>query len=432
MRVLLLVNRGLMASSLNIHGGVWAQTPFLDSLAAESLVGRFHFSETPYDEEVRKIWSQGLKEWPAGSIHRFYIGERPETLPHWPGVKEPAALPPGRWRSPIQKAIQSAKSAQPIVIIVETDFLLPPWEEAALSLADPGPALDESEELPDVEAELEPLDSASSDDMGDIGSFEQNSEEDSRGHEDDQELEEEEGEEEFEEDEEEEAPAAPEPVAPVEFKLGPIDPEGADARRLQVGRALMLAAWDEEIESFYGMVDKSWAGSPWAMIVTSDTGFPLGEAGQVGQDEQRPLHQESLRIPLIIHAPGLEPGMALRELSDHGGLADWLAKARTWENRENPLPPFEGKPTHIARQGKGPNNWSALRTLDATLIAKTAHAEPSVDELKWYEQPEDLFEFNDLAQREPERVAERYQVLREMLNPEANLNPEAKTGDGPP
>jgi len=401
MRVILLVNRGLMASSLNIHGGVWAQTPFLDSLAAESLVARKHFSEVANPGAVRGIWAQGLSHWPEGSVVRLFLGNQVSTCPDWPGLPQPKRLQPGLWKRPLQKEIEAARETPAKLIILETDFLLPPWEEELLTIGDPGPALDGSEEEDlDIEDEAaegdEEEESQSSEEESNQEGVDSTDDEDSNKDEDSEE------DEESDDEDRAELPPPP-PQEPFALKEGPLDPDGPDFRRMQAARGVLLAAWDEELEAIYKLADEEWSGQSWALVITSDLGYPLGEADHVGPDPKRLLNQEHLWVPLVIHAPGVEPGSTVRDFTSHRTLSQWLAQAAAWTTLQPPIPPLEGAPMHLALCPE--KTIAAIRSREATLIAPLEKEDPAPEEVRWYEQPEDCLECNDLASREVDRVA---------------------------
>ncbi len=354
MRVLLIVNRGMGAACLNIYGGVWAETPFLDALAAESLVARHHFSETPDTAEISQIWLQGLKAWGKLAPFRLRILDTkvPKAVPSLiSGAQE---LSQTLALKALAKAI--SKAARDELLIVERTELLWPWPGDILEVADPGPALGEA-------------------------------------------------------DPEEE-------TGPMEPQLGPVDPMGALARRLQAARAEILTKFDSELELIYNEVDKAWHGTPWALVVTSDTGFPLGEMGWAGPDQERPLSQEVLRIPLIIHSPEVEPGLASRDFTGHRALADWLARARDFH--EKGIPEVVGDDHHLSRHSThsetGEIRWECLRDGDSTLIRRTDSLKEEAETLFWFRQPEDWHEVNDLANREPDACQEASENLDELLS----------------
>lgn len=361
MRVLLIVNRGMGAGCLNIYGGVWAETPFFDALAAESLVARQHFSESPNPSEISRIWLQGLKAWGKSAPFRLRIVD--PKLPK----SEPALISGAQELSPtlafkaLSKAI--AKAARDELLIVERSELLWPWPGDILEVADPGPALGEA-------------------------------------------------------DPEEE-------TGPMEPQLGPVEPLGALARRLQAARAEILTKYDSELELIYNEVDKAWQGTPWALVVTSDTGFPLGEMGYVGPDPERPLSQEVLRIPLVIHSPEIEPGTAVRSFTGHSALADWLVLARDFHGEG--IPDLAGEDHHLAhhttKSETGEIRWDSLRNGDSTLIRRIDSSEEEGETLFWFRQPEDWHEVNDLATREADACQEASEHLDALLNPGANGEP---------
>lgn len=358
MRVLLIVNRGMGAGCLNIYGGVWAETPFLDALAAESLVARHHFSESPDPGEISRIWLQGLKAWGKLAPFRLRIvdSKRPPSVPGLiSGAQE---LSPNLASKALSKAI--AKAGRDELLIVERSELLWPWPGDILEVADPGPALGEAD--------------------------------------------------------------PEEPTGPMEPAIGPIDPLGAHARRLQAARAEILTKFDSELELLYNEADKAWTGTPWALVVTSDTGFPLGEMGHAGPDPERPLSQEALRIPLIIHSPEIEPGSAARDFTGHKAFADWLARARDFHG--NGIPELVGENHHLSRYSAhsetGEIRWDCLRDGNSTLIRKNDSSKEDGETLFWFRQPEDWHEVNDLANREPDACQEASGNLDGLLNPEAS------------
>ncbi len=366
MRVLVILNRGMGAGCLNIYGGVWAETPFLDALAAESLVCRHHFSETPIGPDISKIWLDALKAWGKSAPFRVSI------LP--PGGKLPIAslfsgameLSSNLAKKALSKAI--AKAAQNELLLVEKNDLLWPWPPALLATPDPGPALGEEANLEDA--------------------------------------------------------------SPFCLEMGPVDPFGPVARRLQFARAEILKEFDKELEEIYEEVDRAWAGSPWALVVTSDAGYGLGEVGHVGLNPVRPLSQETLRIPLVIHSPGLEPGVSVRTFTGHGSLGKWLVLAR--DHRESGIPSLFGQDQHLSQATNEKGHWSALRNSHSTYIRceenRADDATLGGTTQEWYRQPDDWHEVNNLAIRESDACQIMGEALDKILNPEANENPAPQGG----
>ncbi len=361
MRVILIVNRGMGAGCLNIHGGVWAETPFLDALAAESLVARHHFAETPSPSEISGIWLQGLKAWGKNAPFRMRVVDPKLPRPFPALISGAQELSPALAAKALSKAI--AKSGRDELLIVERGDLLLPWSEEILEVADPGPALGEAD--------------------------------------------------------------PEEPTGPIGAQLGLVDPMGAQARRLQAARAEILTKFDSDLELIYNEVDNAWRGTPWALVVTSDTGFPLGEMGHVGPDPERPLSQEVLRIPLVIHTPLIEPGSACRDFTDHRSFADWLIRARDF--RGAGIPDLVGKSRHLARHlapsEKGEIRWDSLRDCNSTLIRRANTLQEDDNCLFWFRQPEDWHEVNDLANREPDACQVAAATLDGLLSQGASEGP---------
>ena len=77
-----------------------------------------------------------------------------------------------------------------------------------------------------------------------------------------------------------------------------------------------IRAADEALSAFVDWLDATERADEVLWIVTSDHGEELGERGQVGHE--RSLHDELLRVPLIVRGPGVAP--AVRDVPV--GLAD--------------------------------------------------------------------------------------------------------------
>ncbi len=366
MRILVILNRGMGAGCLNIYGGVWAETPFLDALAAESLVCRHHFSETPDGPDISKIWLKALKAWGKSAPFRISILPKGGKLPRpslFLGARE---LSKTLSKNALSKAI--ANAAHDELLLVEKNDLLWPWPAEFLATLDPGPALGE-------------------------------------------------------EDPEEE-------VGVLNPQCGPIDPLSSVARRLQFARAEILKGFDKDLEEIYEEVDKAWAGSPWALVVTADVGFGLGEMGHVGPDPSRPLAQEALQIPLVIHSPGLEPGVTVRNFTCHDSVAEWLSVAKY--HRGTGIPELFGRPQHLAQTKTEKANWTALRDGHSTLIRCEENGQQAdtggglIQE--WYRQPEDWHEVNNLAIRETDACQTLGEALDKILNPGATAGLDLQEG----
>ena len=366
MRILVILSREMGADCLNIYGGLWAETPFLDALAAESLVGRHHFSETPEESALSKIWLKVLTAWGKSAPFRVSILPQGGKLPKASLFSGAQELSKSVAKKALSKAI--AKAALDELLLVEKNDLLWPWPTELLATLDPGPALGEE--------------------------------------------------------------ATEEELSPLCPQLGPIDPLGSVARRLQAIRAQLLKEFDKELEEIYEEVDKAWAGSPWALVVTADVGFSLGEVAHVGPDPSRPLSQETLRIPLVIYSPDLEPGLSVRSFTGHGTLAQWLVLAR--EHKGPGIPPIVGLPQHLAQVKTKKGQWFALRDCHTTLIRCEENGPEGAtggdNTYEWYRQPEDWHEVNNLAVRESDDCQTLVEALDKFLNPEASGSPAHQEG----
>lgn len=154
-----------------------------------------------------------------------------------------------------------------------------------------------------------------------------------------------------------------------------------------------IAAFDE---AFQSILEK---GEGRTIALTAITGFPLGEHGVIGPDGSR-LHDELVRLPLIVAYPdgrfaghrvsGLTTPDVLGQI-ESGQFAE-VDSVWTWSETE-----------------------SAIRTADSCLILPNDGVDrPTL----LYDRPDDRFEINDLAARQPDRVADlasRIAALRDTM-----------------
>jgi hypothetical protein len=162
-------------------------------------------------------------------------------------------------------------------------------------------------------------------------------------------------------------------------QMGPID---VDDRRLwhQVRNsfAAAVSTLDGEIGRLIELFRQSGLDRA-AWIVTSGFGFPLGEHGIIGPAGSR-LHVELSQLPLIVRVPGAKP-----------------QRVATF-TRPADLPTIvTGGPVaerEFAVSRLGPE--TAIRTADWTFL-------PAGDQpARLYVRPDDLWEVNDVAAREPD------------------------------
>ncbi len=181
------------------------------------------------------------------------------------------------------------------------------------------------------------------------------------------------------------------------------------------------------------------------IAVTSDHGEEFLEHGQYGHTKQ--LHVESVRVPLILAGPGLEPARFAEPVdltSLPGTLLECLGVPRgAFPSGPNLLDPRERaaarpifastqKGTWIDADGLGRGGVApthAVRLGDELLIWRPAHpGDPLGEALRLFDLARDPLEQEDLAARRPERTRALRQLIAEWLAQGAARRPYAVHG----
>ena len=179
MRAIVFALRGCPASWLGTYGNEWVATPYLDRVAAESIVFDQHYSDCPEPAAANRAWLADGKlfdELCAAGAHTVLVrANHPDTdLPDshyaaWDEVGD--ARPQAEDASPLDHLIRSLPSVLDKLatvprwlVWIEIDRLLPPWEvpqdvfEAYIADEDAEPLEDEEPIAPCVDPPVGPFD----------------------------------------------------------------------------------------------------------------------------------------------------------------------------------------------------------------------------------------------------------------------------------
>jgi arylsulfatase A-like enzyme len=376
MKIVVLVLRGCSAGSLGCYGNEWVVTPDLDRLAAEGVVFDRHYSDCPAAAAARTAWRTGrdafrthamaapdllqqLRE--SGILTAVVRANResndahPDYYAAWGKVFDARPLPGEQTLELVERLptiLTELAGRDDWFLQIEIDTLLPPW------VVPPG-VFDAY--LDDLRDEEEPAD---------------------------------------------------EPVTPwATPEVGWFDAEDfASWELLRHSFAAVVTGLDADLGKVFDLLRPLDA----AIIVTSDGGFPLGEHGVVGP--HRPwLHEELVHLPLILRLPG--GANAGHRVGGFTQPADLMPTVLS----------LFGLPTPDAIDGRDVSKLETHReqavtalTLDgaaeaairtdawACLIPTAQHPDDADDPraAKLYVKPDDHWEVNDLAAREPDIVAE--------------------------
>ena len=205
-------------------------------------------------------------------------------------------------------------------------------------------------------------------------------------------------------------PRLPPRPAPRDVIPGWLDPSGSlDANHYEALYDAEISDVDSALGEFFGALRRTSRWQQLVLVVTSDHGEEFFEHG--GFEHNLTLYDEMLRVPLLIKAPGLRPG--LREIQSQSvDLAPTLACAAGAEVPRDLAgadigPVLQGgvasEPIAFAER---PGERYAIRTREWKLISSLE----GHDEL--YHLSVDPRERANVAQANPERVTR----LREQLN----------------
>jgi len=358
MRAIAFVLRGCPAGWLGTYGNEWVATPYLDRVAAESVVFDQHYSDCPDAAAASRAWfADGklfdeLRE--ANTRTVLVRANHPDTdLPDsnsaaWGEVVD--ARPQAEDASPLGHLVRSLPSVLDKLatvprwlVWIEIDRLLPPWEvpqdvfEAYIA--------DEDDPLPEEET-----------------------------------------------------------IAPcVDPPVGPFDRTDLAAWDwLHSSFAAVVTALDVELGALFEELRGRGLDQTAAWILTSDFGYPLGEHGQVGV--HRPwLHEELVHLPLIVRLPGAADAgnriAGFTQPADVAGLIREVALpvgSRLIEDRFHRDRAFTTFECHGAKE-------IAIRTADWTFLLplKVNQNNPPRQPLLFI-RPDDRWEVNDVLSQHAE------------------------------
>ncbi|HEY2908890.1 MAG TPA: hypothetical protein VGI99_01520 [Gemmataceae bacterium] len=371
MRAIVFALRGCPAGWLGTYGNEWVATPYLDRVAAESIVFDQNYSDCPEPAAANRAWfadGKLLEELRAAGVRTVLVrANHPDTdLPDshyaaWDEVVE--ARPQAEDAAPLDHLIRSLPSvldklatAPRWLIWIEIDRLLPPWE-VPQDVFEAYIADEDAESLEDEE-----------------------------------------------------------PIAPcVDPPVGPFDRTDLVAWDWLHGSfAAVVTALDAELGSIFEELRGRGLDQTATWILTSDLGYPLGEHGQVGV--HRPwLHEELVHLPLIVRLPGAaNAGNRIAGFTQPADVAELIREvalpvgSRLIENGSRRDSAF----TVLECQGA---KEVALRTSDWTFLLplKVNPDDPPRQPLL-FTRPDDRWEVNDVLSQHAE-VAEQLKAECERI-----------------
>ena len=149
---------------------------------------------------------------------------------------------------------------------------------------------------------------------------------------------------------------------------------------------------------------------PWAdeltLVLTASCGYPLGEHGRLGWD--RPwLYEELVHVPLLVLPPDERfAGCRVSGITQPSDLSQDLAA----------LVHGEGRPFAASSWRLGERAEMSLRTKEWWLILPvSAPADDPPRGRQLFAKPDDRWEVNDLAAKDPELADELERTLREAV-----------------
>lgn len=185
---------------------------------------------------------------------------------------------------------------------------------------------------------------------------------------------------------------------------GPCDDEEL-ILRAQDTYAALVTWFDAQLGELLDRI----AAEPWGeqlmLVVSSASGYPLGEHGQIGWASPN-VFEEAVHVPLLIRFPGREfAGMRIGALTSDVDLAaavdDWSHGRESGFDKLLRGTVDSIRPHVISRCGTA----FAVRTLDWALIRRGEKRELFV-------KPDDRWEVNDIAGGEPDAADELDAVLK--------------------
>jgi arylsulfatase A-like enzyme len=419
MKVVVVSTRGLRLGLLGLYGNLWVGTPALDSLAAGAIVFDWHFANRADAAGARRAWRSGRLHLPRSDAGLPAAAEADliatlrgqgvatclildESRPGWPGFDVESEFTAG-WGevhrigakgtgSPLDRALDAAAATLERLREHE-DWLM--W----LDLATPLPPWDVPEEFLEPYFAEEPSD-------------------------DEEEEKDEEGGEEEEEDE---------PLYPVEdVRPGPIDP-GDDQLFLSLHSSCAAAVsyFDAGVGRLLEALAALPGGEEIVVVVTADSGLPLGEHGAVGLVRPEP-YDEVIHVPLILRLPGVAPRRvdALTQAADLAPTLAALFDVRLeGAQGQSLLPLAQGEVERLRDyvcagiEAGGGTGW-CLRTEEWEFVLPDATPpEGESRGARLYVKVDDRWEVNDIAQHHLEWLEALEQTLRLYLTASGRPGP---------
>src|SRR5262245_45646673 len=404
MKAIVLCSHGWNVSWLGPYGNEWVQTAALDRLAAEGIVFDNHLADRPDpalawrsmwsgryclpgfdeaaesiaiaslpDQGVRTVWLRDLARPVDPALEEAWDTT---IAPKWETLEgRPVAL-----IESVEAALQELASDDQWLLWIETDRLLPPWsindEVFAAYAQSCGPLL-EDKDAPEPD--------------------------------------------------EEGGSTVPHELPPDGVVTGLSYP---DWLRLRSSFAAVTSQFDTELEEIIDRFRKSGRESDALWIITSTTGYPLGEHGLIGFG--RPwLYEERTHLPLIMRLPDTNgAGRRVPELTQPidilPTLLDWFGLTAIAHRHGHSLLPLmrgEGRPIR-GYAVSGLDSELALQTSEWMLRAPpppTGGEEPQPSQL--FRKPDDRGEVNDLRARHLEWAEHLEERLRGFVNVAAKPGP---------
>ena len=364
MNVVVVHARGLRADFLGCYGNLWIDTPNLDQLACESVLFDWHFADFVGQDAVGRGWQSGRYDFAGTGPKDFDLLTqlRAAGIVTWLVCDTAADLPAGfitGWQEVMEAKDLPGADALERTLAASEDCLGQLVERSGWLLW-----LDFATTRPPWSVPQDFLDSY----------FQQEPDED---------------------DEERE------PLEPLlEPALGDVDPnDDRHHERLQSTCAAAVSYFDAGIGLIMACLREAERADDTLVIVTSDTGFPLGERGLVGSAGSLP-HEELIHVPLLMRLPGAkEAGRRVSALTQPVDLAPTLALMfglTIPEAHGRDLGPLLRGEADAVRKyavsGTASGGW-CLRTPQWALLIPAATGQPP----RLYVKPEDRSEVNDLS-----------------------------------
>ncbi len=188
--------------------------------------------------------------------------------------------------------------------------------------------------------------------------------------------------------------------------------------------AAQMTVIDSCFGALWNSIEESMSDREALMMLTSASGFSLGEHGHVGHD-QRQLYSEQLHLPWLMHVcddqePRPRIGGLAQPADIHATWLDWLGiEAPSVRDGQSVLPALEVEPT-LPREvavAAGESGQRALVTPDWML----RHDPAGQSEL--FAKPDDRWEHNDVAIRCPHELEQLSERLAEFEQTAENGGP---------